>query len=297
MLNRPSFACFHEVYEITRTAGHANDHLPIKLPGAVLQELLSFVLLAPFLEVEFDKPWGDELIATDASDAFGFGVSVASVGASASASLSRAAVGPGRYVHIAGDEAAPAGSPRARAGAPVSLPISRSAFRSVISSRRRFAGHSGALEAAAFSLGLRWLLRAGSRHGLRQVFLIDATAVQGAVRKGRSSAPSIRREISRIAALTLAGGLNITYLYVPSEFNPADDPSRGVVVPRRRRLSAVRAWARARLDPAPPVPIEPTSRRGGPAMDVEWECKEFARRFPEAWAFWDLDDDAEDEEH
>ena len=116
-------------------------------------------------------------------------------------------------------------------------------------------------------------------------------AVKGALQKGRSSAPSIRREVSRIAALTLAGGLNITYLYVPSEYNPADDPSRGVVVPRRRRISAVRAWAKPLFDAA-------WAPRGVPgARTHDWESvwAEFAARFPDAVRSMGLEDSSDDE--
>ena len=51
----------------------------------------------------------------------------------------------------------------------------------------------------------------------------------GAVRKGRSSAPSLERELRYIGALIRGGDLLVRCLYVPSEDNPADAPSRGVV--------------------------------------------------------------------
>ena len=70
----------------------------------------------------------------------------------------------------------------------------------------------------------------------RLVVLVDAQAVLFAAAKGRSSAPSLRFEIRKLAALALAGNLVIKYIYVPSEYNPADAPSRGVVSPADRAL-------------------------------------------------------------
>ena len=107
--------------------------------------------------------------------------------------------------------------------------LSKWDFKAVISSRRRFDAHSGGLEAHGVALGLRWLLRSTTRHARRTTILIDAQSVLGAVRKGRSSAPSLKRELRYIGALILGGDLLVRCLYVPSEDNPADAPSRGIV--------------------------------------------------------------------
>ena len=55
--------------------------------------------------------------------------------------------------------------------------------------------------------------------------LVDATAMLGAASKSRTSAPTLARDMDRVAALTLAGDLDVSYVYVASEWNPADDPS------------------------------------------------------------------------
>ena len=56
----------------------------------------------------------------------------------------------------------------------------------------------------------------------------------GAVAKGRSSSPTLKHEIKQIAALAIAGDLWVRAVYIPSEDNPSDVPSRGIVRTWRR---------------------------------------------------------------
>ena len=74
--------------------------------------------------------------------------------------------------------------------------------------------------------------------------LVDAQAVLGAAAKGRSSSRCLARDIARIGALAMAGDLLLKLVYIPSEDNPADAPSRGVVRRWRTRPSAIPAHAR-----------------------------------------------------
>ena len=57
--------------------------------------------------------------------------------------------------------------------------------------------------------------------------LIDAKAILSATAKGRSGAPGFKQILRSIAAHLLAGNLLIYPLYIPSEDNPSDAPSRG----------------------------------------------------------------------
>ena len=94
--------------------------------------------------------------------------------------------------------------PRSRPGKPHLLPIRQSAFTHVISARKRHAAHPGLLEVHAARLGLEWLCRSPAKFGKRVCMLIDTRAILGAVAKGRTSARSVRMQISRIDALSLA---------------------------------------------------------------------------------------------
>ena len=124
-------------------------------------------------------------------------------------------------------------SERPRIGKPHQLGLQKSAFRTILSTRHKHKAHAGSLEATALLLLLRWLLRDARKHGHRTVALVDAKAILCAASKGRTSACSIRSDIRKIAALTIAGDLHMHYVYVPSEDNPADAPSRGV----RRKIT------------------------------------------------------------
>ena len=62
--------------------------------------------------------------------------------------------------------------------------------------------------------------------------LIDAKAALCAIAKGRTNAPAFHQTLCSINALLLATDTLLRPVYVPSEDNPADAPSRG----RRRRL-------------------------------------------------------------
>ena len=63
--------------------------------------------------------------------------------------------------------------------------------------------------------------------------LIDSKVVVGAMAKGRSGSPQLNGFLRRVAALCFSGGLSLSVVYIPTEFNPADFPSRGLAIPRR----------------------------------------------------------------
>ena len=169
-------------------------------------------------------------MASDASSVYGFGVSVADCGADLVREVGRSGVKPGTLLRLTRDGRSPdEEDERPRVGEAVRVPLSKAAFATVVSARKKHDAHSGALEAHGVTLSLRWLLRSPGRHSKRTTLLIDARAVLGAVGKGRSSAPTIAREIRKIGAHILAGDLLIKAAYIPSEKNPADAPSRGIV--------------------------------------------------------------------
>ena len=214
----------------------ANGQHRFDLPRSVAAELLLFLLLSPYLEVDLTRGWQEHIVASDASDMFGFGVAVAPCPGGLLRNIAREAYKRDTMIRLDRSERYDGDEPeKQRRGRPLRVPLSEAAFSTVVASKWRCRAHSGALETHAVTLSLRWLLRARCRHSRRTVLLIDAKSFLGAVAKGRSSAPSLRRELQTIAAYILAGDLLLRPLYIPSEDNPADAPSRGIVRRWRQR--------------------------------------------------------------
>ena len=94
--------------------------------------------------------------------------------------------------------------------------------------------HINLREANAVVHDLKWFLRSKSRHRRRLVLLVDSRVVVGAVAKGRSGSQSLNVFLRRIDALCFAGGIEFQVVYIPTDFNPADFPSRGLRIPGRR---------------------------------------------------------------
>ena len=238
LLARPMLSCFAEVYHHTRLEG---QHSERALTPRSVAELLAFVTLLPLCEADLQRPWSDLIGATDASVDFGFGACVADCSPDRSRELGRLAERRGDYVRLdrllAGEDSDDEPE-RPRIGKPHRLGLPKRAFRTVLTCRKGYDGHAGALETSALVLFVKWLLRSTKRHAKRTVVLVDAKALVGAATKGRTSAVTTQREIRQLAALTLAGDLHMRYVYVPSEDNPADAPSRGR--PSRARCRASR---------------------------------------------------------
>ena len=82
------------------------------------------------------------------------------------------------------------------------------------------------LEARALLQTLRWRARTQFFVGSRCIHLLDSQVCLGALRKWRSPAPSFNRVITRIASVILASSSKVIFVYVATESNPADRPSR-----------------------------------------------------------------------
>jgi hypothetical protein len=241
LLNRPLFSTMHATYRFAQS----HDSVPRSLPAEVRGELWLFLALLPWCAGDLTRPWQHHIVASDASPSFGFGVSVTRAPPAVVEEVARTAARPATYVRLDRDTSLPGEEPdHFRLGREVKIPLRKSAFRHVISSRARFPGHAGTLEAEAVGLALRWILRSVSRHARRTTMLVDAKAVIGAMVRGRSSAPTLRRAVARSAALIIGGDLLVHFAYIPSEENAADAPSRGKCLPRRGYTTPVAGkWA------------------------------------------------------
>ena len=229
LLNRFLLSCFKDVYPFV------DSDFPDVLedvPPLVLDELALNVALAPFTIIDLTRGWMDIIPASDASEAYGFGLSSATAAPSLIRDVASLPYECASHVRCAFEEGAPA--ERQRDGNEYRLPFVLSRFKPILSQRSRWKTHSGGLEASAVAQSLRLLSRRRQLHSHRGVFLIDAQAVMHALRKGRTSAPTLWHPVRRCAALSLACDWAWRFQYVPSESNAADWPSRGVVYRREK---------------------------------------------------------------
>ena len=197
---RPLFATLDNVYEFAlRVLGHVCQ----SLDDCMRAELLLVLTLAPAWEADLRRPWLPEVLATDASTSFGFGVCTASTTVDMVRDLGRLAERRGDYVRldrVPGDD-----ETKPRIGSPHHSHLNKSAFSMVLSQRFMRIAAPGALEATGLCLTLRWLIRTACKHSHRVVVLVEAKAVLGAAAEGRTSAASFRMQVRRIAALSVAG--------------------------------------------------------------------------------------------
>ena len=219
---------------------------PQTLPTRVQGELFLCLSLAPFWEVDLQRPWSPTIVATDAADACGFGTCAATANTNHVRRLGRLCVDHQAVAILNSNEVD--AQTKTRSFRPVLFHLHKNKFRTVVSSRRRFSADSGHLEAIAGVRGLEWFLRKADNQSKRLLFQLDPRAVLGAFAKGRSSAPSLFRAVRRAAAIQLAGDLVVRWVHITSELNPADAPSRGLHSQRQGFSPQVHVTARQQND-------------------------------------------------
>ena len=86
-------------------------------------------------------------------------------------------------------------------------------------------------EGRALVLALRRLSRTSRHRGKRHLVFLDNIALAFAVRKGRAHTYDMLRVMQQVGSISLAANLGLSVRWVPSEYNPADGPSRGQIRP------------------------------------------------------------------
>ena len=169
------------------------------------------------------------ITATDASVVFGFGASVATCTEGGARDVGRLAETKGAYVRLAPDEGPTDEPEKLRLGSPHRLNLSKRAFRDVISAKKTRDAHPGSRDASGSLLLLKCITRSSKNFSCRIPVLVDAQAVLGAAAKGRTSAGPISLDMERIAVVIFSSDILPSYVYIPSEDNPADAPPRGML--------------------------------------------------------------------
>ena len=95
-LSRAMLSCFHAVYDFSRE----REKLRAALPDAARAELWLFAVLCPLLEADTWRDWQDCVVASDASSAFGFGVSVANCSKSVTRDIANKCTMPSTHIRL-----------------------------------------------------------------------------------------------------------------------------------------------------------------------------------------------------
>jgi hypothetical protein len=209
LVRRPTLSVFAAVYRFVHMARGS-----VKLWPSVRRELLCVIGLVPVLSTSWCLPFDSEVLASDAS-LTGFGVVAASVSPDLLYDLSlrdNAVLGDSGLRHIAG----------------LGSLLDRS-WSVIIAAPVRFAAHINVLEAMALLLAFSWYLSLARPCVPRRVLcLVDSSVVFYALSKGRSSSLPLLKVLRRLSAFLLASSVFPIPVWVPSDLNPSDAPSRAV---------------------------------------------------------------------
>eukprot|EP00435_Cladocopium_sp_Y103_P007924 s2848_g2.t1 len=91
--------------------------------------------------------------------------------------------------------------------------------------------HITVKEGRALVLCLKRLCRSLGNRNKRHLIFVDNLALALCIPKGRAKNFAMLRISQQVSALSLVGSFSIRLRWVPSEFNPADGPSRGQIHP------------------------------------------------------------------
>ena len=222
LLNRWLLSCLDKTHAFNRESPLSSLQ---QVPSDVQSELMLNAALSPYWEADLRRPWLEQIVTTDASPSYGFGVSVAKCTRATARLIGMASEDPNGFICLTRDPDDPPEKPCK--GNCTRLRLRQRSFKTVLSVRAQHVEHSGGMEARGLALGLRWLSRSAHNHSKRVPMCVDATAVMGAAKKGRTSAHTLKCAIRRSAALALACDMQLYIAYIPSESNPSDWPSRG----------------------------------------------------------------------
>ena len=229
----------------------ANWDVPLTLGSDVLTEFRTLMRLAPFVRADLGWEFSPRLYASDACLSGG--------------GVTYAHPDPSNLRALFGKSCSWTGA--TEASAELAEVCAQGGWKVAIATPwKRPDGRIDALEGEAAILAMRHRMRDRSSRQVRFVQLQDNQATLGSFRKGRSSAPRLLRQCRRAAALALFGQWKIAWVYVPSAWNPADEPSRRweQQAPRMRPAEhlAMLAQGSAMACPAPPSQPPPRTSSG-----------------------------------
>ena len=203
----------------------------VRLPNHIVDELRSIALHLPFAVWHMRKELSPELIATDATPTSG-GATAAQISPELAQELWRRSEVRGSPVRLDREE-----DLKVSASTPTEPSKFASAlceclrWRVVSSYTFRQTSHINLQELRAFKRELCRVASQFSQRGRVQIFVNDSKVSVGATAKGRSSSFKVNGLLRSLVPFLLFGDVTIAILWVETQSNPADHPSRGARVP------------------------------------------------------------------
>lgn len=133
----------------------------------------------------------------------------------------------------------------------------------LIASRWRAAQHINVLELHAVLLALRHALSSPTSISTRLFMLVDSAVAYYTLWKGRSSSPALLPVLRQINSHLLVTGATLQPCWIPSKWNPADDPSRLRVFPTAVTAAAVAIAEEKKRSVDMKIPFDRGSRNRG----------------------------------
>ena len=209
LLRRPLFSVLNLVYFFVRSARDRGvEHKIQDVPADVLAEFRALVDLAPFVCANLGWHWCDSVSMSDVGRD-GWGV----VGARVPPSC-----------------VAPIGRPGLCGFNPEPIPeeVVRWPWQLWTKGRWKFPETQNSGESRAAVCASVRILRNRSIRKRKVLRLVDSQVFLGMAQKGRSSCPNLLVSARREASIALFGELRFATRWVPTCWNLADGPSRGV---------------------------------------------------------------------
>ena len=220
LLFRPSLSVFRAVYRFANVAQSRR----FSLWNSARYELETALRILPLLSSNLRSHFFSRCAAVDASS-LAQGVTMALISPSDSMQMQHASSLQNiafRSPHLVDSRFLPL----LEHSSTVHQFLHSSRWTTIVSSGWRWPDHINALETRAAYTAVRWCASFPSGMDSRFTILTDSRVAMFALNKGRSSSQNLYAPIRTTAAFLLAFGIRLQAIWIPSEQNPADAPSR-----------------------------------------------------------------------
>ena len=188
LLRRPIFSILFSIYSFVNTNGSNR----VKVPSQTMRrELRTLCDISPLILANIKRPFGGICVASDASET-GAGVVYSSLTIKEWEEIEK---GESQTAEI----------------------VASKSWKTAIRHKWEYLDQIHILEGHAVVLGLKWILRSKRFQGSRIVFLVDNTALLGALKKGRSSSFQLTITFRKVATLCIAGDLRVNFYYTSTQ--------------------------------------------------------------------------------